>query len=336
MKKIGVVIGTEIEPADPKYYKTHKKDFDEVIEELDLDDIEDLSYDIQIYTLIKKCSPKNIQIVPLWKVEYTKTDLDDLDLIYCIYEATFALRDYGTSGLNKYRRLLKNTKTKIFPSYEFQEFVLSKKTYMNYFIKHKIPIMDTIFYNINNYKKNKNNANLLLKKINKQFENIPVYCKPELGAFAQGSKLFNNINLKQLKKYLDSLVKYGYQNLLVQPYISEFLKFNEIKTIWLNGNFQYAYGTKVNAESEDVQQKDLDQKLLKTLKKKGKEVINILSKDFDLPFIIRIDWGCCLRNDNVCRDYFLNEIECAPTMGANDLQGLDFFARIGKNLHNRI
>ena len=25
MKKIGVVIGTEIEPVDPKYYKTHKK-----------------------------------------------------------------------------------------------------------------------------------------------------------------------------------------------------------------------------------------------------------------------------------------------------------------------
>ena len=63
------------------------------------------------------------------------------------------------------------------------------------------------------------------------------------------------------------------------------------------------------------------------------EVIDILSKDFNLPFIIRIDWGCCLLNDNVCRDYFLNEIECAPTMGANDKIGLDFFARIGKEIN---
>ena len=335
MKKIGITIGSEIEPINRQYYLKHKKHFDDVIEELELDSIEDISYDIQIYTLIKKFAPKTVEVIPLWKVEYSKKDLDELDLIYVIYEATFALRDYGLSGVTKFKKLMKTTTAKVTPDAEFQEFILSKKTYMNYFIKKGIPIIDTIFFNINNYKKNKNNAKKLLIKIDKTFDG-PIYCKPELGAFAQGSKMFNNVTYTGLKKYLDSLVKYGYQNLLIQPYVSEFLKFYEIKTIWMNGKYQYAYGTKVLADSEDVQEEELDQKLLKILKKKGKEVIDILSKDFELPFIIRIDWGCCLLNDNVCRDYFLNEIECCPTMGANDKRGLDFFAKIGKEISKRV
>ena len=50
MKKIGIIIGTEIESVNQKYYLKHKKHFDDVIEELELDSIEDISYDIQIYT----------------------------------------------------------------------------------------------------------------------------------------------------------------------------------------------------------------------------------------------------------------------------------------------
>ena len=336
MKKIGIIIGTEIESVNQKYYLKHKKHFDDVIEELELDSIEDISYDIQIYTLIKKFAPKTVEVIPLWKVEYSKKDLDELDLIYVIYEATFALRDYGLSGVTKFKKLMKNKNTKIIPTFKFQEFVLNKQSYMKYFQNKDIPILDTIFFNINTYKKDKNNAKKLLNNIQNKFNDIPIYCKPELGGFASGSKLFKNVTLTGLKKYLDSLVKYGYQKLLIQPYISEFLKFYEIKTIWMNGKYQYAYGTKVLADSEDAQGEELDQKLLKTLKKKGKEVIDILSKDFELPFIIRIDWGCCLLNDNVCRDYFLNEIECCPTMGANDKNGFDFFAKIGKEICKKV
>ena len=68
--------------------------------------------------------------------------------------------------------------------------------------------------------------------------------------------MFKNVNLTNLKKYLDTLIKSGFQNLLIQPYVSEFLKFYEIKTIWMNGKYQYAYGTKVLAYSEDAQEKD--------------------------------------------------------------------------------
>ena len=57
---------------------------------------------------------------------------------------------------------------------------------------------------------------------------------------------------------------------LYNPTFPEIYSFNEIKTIWANGNFQYAYGTKVNAESEDNKKISIDQNLLKILKKKGK------------------------------------------------------------------
>ena len=76
MKKIGIMIGTETSPIEGKgtefrkYYKKHKKYFDSALQELELQNLEDLSYDIQIFALLKKHAPKNVEIVPLWKLEY--------------------------------------------------------------------------------------------------------------------------------------------------------------------------------------------------------------------------------------------------------------------------
>lgn len=337
MKRIGITIGSERVPVEKKYYLKHKKAFDEVMSELSdvIEDLEDLTYDVQIYALLKKYAPKNIDIVPLWKTEYTKKDLDECDLVFCLYEFTYALRDDGEEGFKKYLRLMKSTKSEVSPSSEFQRFVLSKQTYMNYFKRNGIPIMDTLFYNLPRYSKDKKDAKVLLDKINKKFTGA-IYCKPELGGFAEGSKLFKKLTLTGLKSYLNQLLKSGYKKLLIQPYIDEFLKFYEIKTIWLHGKFQYAYGQKVKAEIEDVEQSKLDQKLLKELKKKGKEVMELLSKDFGTPFLLRIDWGCCLQNDSVCREYFLNEIECCPAMMGTDAEDHDCFERLAKGLIKKL
>ena len=285
MKRIGITIGSERVPIDKKYYLKHKKAFDEVMIELSdvVEDLEDLTYDVQIYALLKKYAPKNVEIVPLWKTEYTKKDLDELDLIFCLYEFTYALRDDGVEGFKKYLRLMKTTKSNVSPSSDFQRFVMSKQTYMNFFKKNGIPIMDTIFYNLSRYSKDKKDAKILLDKINNKFQG-PIYCKPELGGFAEGSKLFKKITLLNFKSYLNQLIKSGYKKLLIQPYIDEFLKFYEIKTIWLNGKFQYAYGQKVKGDTEDVMQSELDQKLVKELKKKGKKLSIYYQKVLDYRF----------------------------------------------------
>lgn len=338
MKRIGIMLGTETCPIEgqgtefKKYYKKHKKCFDMALEELELENLEDLSYDIQIFALLKKNAPKNIEIVPIWKLECEKKDLDDLDIIFGLYEFTYSLNDYGFEGVNKYLRLMKNTKTKTYPNYDISTFVMNKQRYMNYFKSKGFPILDTLFFNIESYKKDKKQCKILYDKITKKFKG-PIFCKPELGGFAAGTKLFKTINVNSLEKYLNSLIKKGYKKLLIQPYIEEFLKYYEIKTLWINGKFQYAYGMKVKSEEQGVKkQSQLDQDLLNKLLLQSKKVINNLKKDFGLPFLLRIDWGCCLPNDNVCRDYFLNEIEVFPAMVSTDAEDHDSFDRISKEI----
>jgi hypothetical protein len=339
MKRIGIMIGSETCPPEDemkdlrKYYRKNKKHFDESLKFLGLEGVESLSYDVQIFSWLWKNAPKNVEIVPLWKLNFTKKDLDSLDFVFALYECTYSFLDYGPSGINKLFSLLKNTKTEVQPTHDLQKFVMEKNRYMKYFKKNGFPILDTIYFNIETYKKNKSSGKKVYEQAIKKFPG-PIFCKPELGAFTVGSKLFHKPNYKQFQTYLDKLVKSNYKKLLIQEYIPEFLKYHEIKTIWINGKFQYAYGVKATSDSDDkyVTQSKLDQSLLKKLNKSGQDVIKCLKKDFGLPFLLRIDWGCCLPNDNVCRDFFLNEIECCPAMVADDCEGPDPFDKLSKEI----
>ena len=59
----------------------------------------------------------------------------------------------------------------------------------------------------------------------------------------------------------------------------------------------------------------IEQTLINRLKKIGKQVLSVIPKDSTgLPFLLRIDFGCCLDNKKVCRDYFVNEIEYVPNL----------------------
>lgn len=339
MKRIGIMIGSETCPPEDemkdlrKYYRKHKKQFDESLEFLGLEGVESLSYDVQIFSWLQKNATKNIEIVPLWKLNFTKSDLDSLDFVFALYECTYAFTDYGHDGIKKLFTLLNSTNTPIQPTPKFQKFVMEKNKYMKYFKKNGFPILDTIYFNIETYKKDKSSGKKVFEQATRKFTG-PIFCKPELGAFTVGSKLFKKPTYKQFGTYLDKLVKSNYKKLLIQEYIPEFLKYHEIKTIWINGKFQYAYGVKATSDSDDkyVTQSKLDQPLLKKLNKSGLDVIKCIKKDFGLPFLLRIDWGCCLPNDNVCRDFFLNEIECCPAMVADDAEGHDPFNKLAKEV----
>ena len=62
------------------------------------------------------------------------------------------------------------------------------------------------------------------------------------------------------------------------------------------------------------------------------ELLELLQEKFEIPLIIRIDWACCLQNDNVCRDYYLNEIEQVPGMLGTDSEKYDWFEKLSKSL----
>ena len=140
--------------------------------------------------LLKNFQPKNVEIIPLWKLEYELKELNEFNLIYCIYEFPLCLEDYGNDGPRKLKRLLKNTKAKTLPSYEFSQFVYSKETYLKFFKKHNIPTIDTIYYNINLYKKDKRNIKNLVKRLQKIFNDKSFFCKPEGSSYSKGTRLF--------------------------------------------------------------------------------------------------------------------------------------------------
>ena len=74
----------------------------------------------------------------------------------------------------------------------------------------------------------------------------------------------------------------------------------------------------------------LDTKLINNLKKMGTEIIKLLPKKD--PFLFRIDFGCCLHNKNVCRDYFINEIEYLPNVFPEYTRNVDVMKRIGNSI----
>lgn len=339
MKRIGIIIGTETCPPEDeikelkKYYMKHKKQFDSTLNYLGLNDYYDLSYDIQIFSWLQKNASKNIEIVPLWKLNYNKKDLDSLDFIFCLYEFTYSFNDYGIDGIKKYFSILNSTKTNIEPKPHLQKFIMQKSTYMKYLKKNKFPVLDTIYFNLKSYQKNKSLGKKTFERITKKFKG-PIFCKPELGGFAKGVKLFKKPTFKQFESYLNQTIKKGYQKILIQEYIPEFLKYHEIKTIWINGKFQYAYGIKAtgNSDNKYITQEKIDAELLKKINNENINIIKCLKRDFGLPFLIRIDWGCCLPNDNICRDFFVNEIECCPAMVADDCTSEDPLNRLSKEI----
>ena len=81
----------------------------------------------------------------------------------------------------------------------------------------------------------------------------------------------------------------------------------------------------------------IEQKLVNKLKKFGKQVIHLLPKDpTGKPFLLRIDFGCCLDNHKICRDYFVNEIEYVPNLFPEYATHIDVLQVVGKSILKKI
>ena len=98
---------------------------------------------------------------------------------------------------------------------------------------------------------------------------------------------------------------------------------------------KYAYPKSEYPSEEIIESMDdipeiLDSKLVTQLKKIGYNILKIIpDKD---PFIFRIDFGCCLENNKLCRDYFINEIEYMPNIFPEYTRNVDVMKRIGNSI----
>ena len=327
MKIIGIIIGTGLTTESDGYDYKYKKQYshlEELPEKFEYEGYEEgVDHDLQIYAELKSFEKTNkVIVVPIYGPTMTLQELNKCDCVYCYYEFTYAMRDNGYEGVKKYFQMLQKTKAKVFPTLKTQKFIVSKNTYMNYLKKKGYDIIPTKFIPVSTYKKSKSKTIHSILDHIEDNEYEKVIMKPELAGFALGFKLFKNPNQKNITSYMDKVAKLNYQKILLQPYIPEFTKFWEFKMMWFNGVFHHAYGQKVLSNEFDPTYEELlqskEKPILMKCKAIGNKIVKEITRDYGKQAVLRIDFGCCIDNDSICREYFINEVECAPAMSDDE------------------
>tara|TARA_Y100000996_G_scaffold154210_1_gene118766 strand:+ start:261 stop:1391 length:1131 start_codon:yes stop_codon:yes gene_type:complete len=363
--KIGIVVGINTDSISTERFPKWLEDIDDSLFNLSKEKwgegVYGLSSDVAIAYYVKKFSKDEVDI--LTKKDISVKVFNKYDIIFGFYEPYYYTHTKKDSNYyKKYNNIIRNTTAVFFQPLELQKFVLNKKLYTDTLKKKKIPVMDTISFQIRD---NMNSINILDK--------IRIQCdkwgtsnfitKPQPGGFGIGFKkwnieklLQNNTNFVSYIKKIEKQVRIEKPLLLVQEFVPEFEKFFEVRTYWLNGTYSHSLGTIIDPKSlgvsgfEEVKfaypkseynekvmstydhiPEILDDKLIRKLKKIGREILKIIPQNkYGDPFIFRIDFGCCMNNQNICRDYFVNEIEYMPNLFPEYSTHVDILQRVGK------
>jgi hypothetical protein len=207
--------------------------------------------------------------------------------------------------------IYKNPKSKVFPPYKHQDFIWDKKKYLTKFKKSNIPISPTIFV------KGSVTIPKLLAQISsykwKQF-----IVKPIGGCEGHGCGFFTTKEIvAEPTKLMDYFIENAeiYEEFLVQRLTDGFKKYGEVKSFWIEGEYNYAILTKDVPYGDSIVTPMTDQKILPTCKALGEKVTKAIpklifnGKKTD-PVMTRIDMICCLDNKpQSSLKYYLNEIE---------------------------
>ena len=327
MSKIGIIVGIMADAcSNYKLYPILKDMPDELF---DLSNyMEEPASDVSIvYNLQKKYPNKTIDVLTMDDVNVKK--FKEYDLIIGLYEATNVNLSQGYEAFKEYLSVIKSSKVPFYPKPEFIDFAANKCKWISHLKKHGLPVLDTIVFDNN---KGKAYTNGILKKIkNKGWGRF--ITKPNISAYSDGFRIWDpKTTDKQFQKYVTANVKRDIgSKILAQRYVKEFHDFYEVRTYWINNTYKYAVGTiididtlgGVRGESLDFNFPEneggtLEMKLIRELKKVGKKALDCIPCDTSL--IVRIDFGCCIENKNVCREYFINEIEYMPNLFCNEIE----------------
>lgn len=321
MKTIGILIGTKTAEISDEYYSKNKKKLeylDTLPKKIQFKS-EGIPYDYAILCEFKHLETKyKVDVIPLYGPLLSLENANKCDFIFCIYEGVFSFINGGYEGYHNYINVLSKTKAKVYPSVKLQKFIINKQKYIHWLQTNGFDIIPTKFITINSYIKDKQKVINTIRSFNQNNGYDYILMKPELGAFAGSLKILKRISDKSICSYFDKMKVKGYKKILVQPYIPEFSKFYEIKTMWLNGKYFYSYGIIVGGETDDNYPESeggtIPEEYITKCKQTCKKILPLLFKEFGKLVLVRIDFGCCINNDNLCRDYFVNEIEIMPTL----------------------
>ena len=345
MVKLGIVVGTYESYLGRKFIKENMHWLNNMP-----DKWKEWGYSFDIAVLcsaIVHGKAAGIDVVSIDGNNLTQADVDACDYVFPLYEIGYTFYYQGIPGVKKYERIMAKTTATLLPSLAFQKFIVHKLDYMNVLKKGGIDTIPTIGLNMASYKKNKSKFldKILKNKLPKKWGRCIM--KPELAGFKSGFGLWKNWNKvtkPQLKKYFDKMLKLGYPNILFQPFVAEFMKFYEVSTYWLNGKFIYAYGSRFeSAESQKYEMAHpvadggrMKDDLVEMVKGEAHKVMDVLKKEFtNLPIQMRLDFGCCVENDDYVRKFFLNEIEFVPTINEDETIKPNYFL-LGKAIVDRV
>ena len=367
MKTVGIIVGINTDAIDREHFPKWLEDIPDNIFDLSKEkwdkDYYGLSSDLGIaYYLLKKSkNNKNLRVSILTKEHINLETFNKFDYIFGLYDPYYyAFETKSSKEYNKYNNLIRRTTAKFMQPLNLQKFVINKKKYLTELKKNNIPVVDTIYFKVIDNMKISEIISKITTECTKWNQKYFI-TKPQPGGFGIGFKkwelskvLKNKKSFTSYIKKIEKLVRLDTPYLLVQPFVPEFEKFYEVRTYWLNGKYSHSLGTIIDPDSlgkggfEKVkfaypkneykpilEELDngyelIDVKLVNQLRKIGEKIIKILPKDkTGTPVLLRLDFGCCLDNKDVCRNYFLNEIEYVPNLFPEYNRHVDIMKRVG-------
>ena len=343
MKKIAIVVGIHTDAIDEESYPEWLQDIPNTLQKYSRErwgpGYYGLGSDIGVaYYVWKRSQTTPFQVDILRKQDIHLKKFNEYDYIIGLYEPYYlAIETEDSKEYKRYCSLIQKTSATFLQPLSLQKFVLNKQLYLTIMKQHGIPTMDFFGIAI----RNTINETNLIKRIQRECDkwNTNTFItKPQPGGFGTGFRkwklkdlLKNPKTLSTYLKQIQSQVKIEKPVLLFQKFVPEFEIQYEVRTYWILGKYSHSLGTMIHPDSlgtsgfekvkyayppneypydyldsYDEEPGFLDASLITKLKKMGKQVIQHLPKDpTGIPFLIRIDFGCCLDNQKVCRDYFL-------------------------------
>ena len=350
-KKVGIVIGAQNNSlSSEEDFETLEYNYPGVFKYLDdnsdtlyhySSEFEDYtaSHDAVIFAFLNNIKQNKYSFHSINGDKLTKKELDKYDIVYSIYELGWWYEKHfkNKKKLNEYDLMINDTTAKVVPSPRFQDFILRKHKYMNFLKKNGIPIIPTLNVDVTKYMKSKGNKDTIHKQIKDfavEHNNTDLLFKTELTGFSKNVETIKNkfLNGNKVDNYLKKVLKYNLTGVLVQPYIKGFDENYEYRLWWLNGKYTRGIGQKLDRSKgygeprENLKNQNLNKKILRPCVSVGNKICKLIKEEFnELPPILRIDFGCCIKNSIGKTNYFVNEIEFSPTHYAED-QPISFYA----------
>jgi hypothetical protein len=269
-----------------------------------------------------------ITLINGWENNNQKV-FDSQDVIFNIYDAIeifhCSTRKTCPDKSKKFEMMLNNTTAFVYPYPDLHHYIINKPYYYADLQKANIPIAP--FFKAIPDKVINAPLDFKEKIIKKGWKGVII--KPSYSGYSMGIKVIKDISrtqTKTIKAHFTKLKEKGFPNAVVQEYVKSFKQNYEIRTYWINEQYAFSVGTLTEEVGKGgglpISEYDtfkseggtINNKILEKLKPVAQKAIKAILRYPVKHPMIRVDFGCCLKNDNCIESYFINEIE---TMAAN-------------------